>query len=162
MIKAIETEYNGYRFRSRLEARWAVFFDVLGIKYEYESEGYELGDLGRYLPDFWLPDAKWHVEIKPDNVDVSELKRTRYFGDNPPDGSMGCLILCGQPEIPNYFYRIYPDAPVDINMDNQAIYLAYMATSTYFHFLDEQNSLIEAIKVARSARFEYGQTFVIK
>ena len=39
-IKAIETIYNGYRFRSRLEARWAVFFDEIGIKYEYEKEGY--------------------------------------------------------------------------------------------------------------------------
>jgi len=28
MIKAIETQYRGYRFRSRLEARWAVFFDI--------------------------------------------------------------------------------------------------------------------------------------
>jgi hypothetical protein len=28
-IKAIETSYKGYRFRSRLEARWAVFFDAL-------------------------------------------------------------------------------------------------------------------------------------
>lgn len=26
---AIQTEYNGYLFRSRLEARWAVFFDAL-------------------------------------------------------------------------------------------------------------------------------------
>lgn len=43
-IKAKETEYNGYRFRSRLEARWAVFFDVLGIKYEYEPEGLVLSD----------------------------------------------------------------------------------------------------------------------
>ena len=31
-IAAIETKYKGYRFRSRLEARWAVFFDALGIK----------------------------------------------------------------------------------------------------------------------------------
>ena len=36
MIKAVQTEYNGYKFRSRLEARWAVFFDTLGIEYEYE------------------------------------------------------------------------------------------------------------------------------
>ena len=38
-IKAIETVYKGYRFRSRLEARWAVFFDALGIHYRYELEG---------------------------------------------------------------------------------------------------------------------------
>ena len=30
-IKAIETSYKGYLFRSRLEARWAVFFDALGL-----------------------------------------------------------------------------------------------------------------------------------
>lgn len=41
-IAAKETEYNGYRFRSRLEARWAVFYNELGIKYEYEKEGFDL------------------------------------------------------------------------------------------------------------------------
>ena len=41
-LKAIETEYKGYRFRSRLEARWAVFFDACGVKWEYEPEGYVL------------------------------------------------------------------------------------------------------------------------
>lgn len=63
-IKAIETEYNGYRFRSRLEARWAVFFDAMGIKYEYEPEGFDLPS-GRYLPDFFLKDFGVYVEIKP-------------------------------------------------------------------------------------------------
>lgn len=64
-IKAIETHYNGYRFRSRLEARWAVFFDAIGIEYEYESEGYDLGSSGHYLPDFYLPGLACFVEIKP-------------------------------------------------------------------------------------------------
>lgn len=66
-IKAIETVYNGYRFRSRLEARWAVFFDALGTPWEYEKEGYDLPDIGWYLPDFWLPDQGCFVEIKPEN-----------------------------------------------------------------------------------------------
>ena len=64
-IKAIETVYNGYRFRSRLEARWAVFFDAMGIEYQYEPEGYTLKDGTRYLPDFYLPKAETHVEVKP-------------------------------------------------------------------------------------------------
>ena len=51
-IKPIETYYNGYRFRSRLEARWAVFFDALGVKYEYEPEGFKLPSGRMYLPDF--------------------------------------------------------------------------------------------------------------
>jgi len=66
-IKPIETAYNGYLFRSRLEARWAVFFDELGIKYEYEPEGFDLGEHGWYLPDFWLPENNIWVEIKPKN-----------------------------------------------------------------------------------------------
>src|SRR6185295_18455101 len=52
--KPIETRYKGYRFRSRLEARWAVFFDSLGMEWEFEKQGYDLPS-GRYLPDFWLP-----------------------------------------------------------------------------------------------------------
>jgi hypothetical protein len=64
-IKPIETVYNGYRFRSRLEARWAVFFDEAGIRYEYETEGFELSSGRKYLPDFWLPDFGIYVEIKP-------------------------------------------------------------------------------------------------
>ena len=61
-ITAIETLYGGILFRSRLEARWAVFFDALGIEWRYEAEGYNLPS-GWYLPDFWLPDHG-HFEVK--------------------------------------------------------------------------------------------------
>lgn len=64
-IKAIETKYDGYRFRSRLEARWAVFFNELNIDYEYEPEGYKLNDGTLYLPDFYLPKFKIYAEVKP-------------------------------------------------------------------------------------------------
>ena len=50
-IKPIETVYQDYRMRSRLEARWAVFFDELGILWQYELEGFDLGDGVNYLPD---------------------------------------------------------------------------------------------------------------
>lgn len=64
-IKPIETLWKGYRFRSRLEARWAVFFETLGLNWEYEPEGFELPDGSRYLPDFYLPDQGRYIEIKP-------------------------------------------------------------------------------------------------
>ena len=51
-MKAIETEYKGYKFRSRLEARWAVFFDIIGIRWEYEPAGIVLSEGPPYLPDF--------------------------------------------------------------------------------------------------------------
>ena len=64
-MKAIETRYKGYRFRSRLEARWAVCFDVLGLKWEYEKEGFDLDGIW-YLPDFWLPEPQRYAkENKP-------------------------------------------------------------------------------------------------
>ena len=67
-LKAIETRYKGYRMRSRLEARWAVFFDALGIAWDYEKEGFEIEKVGRYLPDFWLPNLRLWVEVKPDRT----------------------------------------------------------------------------------------------
>ncbi len=75
MIKAIETSYAGCRFRSRLEARWAVFFDQIGIKWEYEPQGYlcshrltgwpdEPASEFPYLPDFWFPGLSLYGEVK--------------------------------------------------------------------------------------------------
>lgn len=64
-ITPIETLYAGCRFRSRLEARWAVFFDSLNIKWEYEPQGYTVGkDKQPYLPDFRLPELDAFVDVK--------------------------------------------------------------------------------------------------
>ena len=62
--QTIPTKFDGYTFRSRLEARWAVFFRSMGIRYEYEIEGLTLADGNKYLPDFYLPDFSRYVEIK--------------------------------------------------------------------------------------------------
>ena len=40
-MKAIDTEYKGHLFRSRLEAKWAVFFDEIGVRWEYEKEDFK-------------------------------------------------------------------------------------------------------------------------
>lgn len=61
--RAIETEYRGFRFRSRLEARWAVFFDGAGVAWDYEPQGFELPN-GRYLPDFRLTESRTWFEAK--------------------------------------------------------------------------------------------------
>lgn len=84
-IQAIQTWYAGCHFRSRLEARWAVFFDTLGIPWQYEPQGWSLvplpngkhccgeaswcrcpcsSHLGWYLPDFWLPTLGTWFEVK--------------------------------------------------------------------------------------------------
>lgn len=79
--RAIETVYRGYRFRSRLEARWAVFYDHLGVVWEYEKEGYDLGDVGWYLPDFWLPAQRVWIEIKPEAPTEIETERGYRLAD---------------------------------------------------------------------------------
>jgi hypothetical protein len=63
-IPAIETKYRGMLFRSRLEARWAAFFDRAGWHWEYEPF-----DLHGWVPDFAIraPTARTPilVEVKP-------------------------------------------------------------------------------------------------
>lgn len=73
-VQAIETTYRGYRFRSRLEARWAVFFDALGVQWQYEPQGFLVGGTP-YLPDFYLPEHGTWVEVKGriDQAKVLEL-----------------------------------------------------------------------------------------
>lgn len=61
-IKSIPTTYGGVRFRSRLEARWAAFFDLAKVKWDYEPF-----DLEGWAPDFMLrtPVCSILVEVKP-------------------------------------------------------------------------------------------------
>lgn len=83
-IKAIPTRYAGVNFRSRLEARWAAFFDLANIKWEYEPF-----DLEGWAPDFLLRTELCNVlcEVKP--VDLSPRradtsayeKAKRYWRD---------------------------------------------------------------------------------
>lgn len=95
-VKAITTYYNGYKFRSRLEARWAVFFDAAGIRYEYEPEGLKLPNGLCYLPDFYLPDEKIYVEIKPPRKDAwKDISKACKFVGNGID----CLLIL--PNIPD-------------------------------------------------------------
>lgn len=118
-IKPIQTKYNGYKFRSRLEARWAVFFDNAGIEYQYEPEGFELVDGSFYLPDFYLPKIKGrsgpvYVEVKgvrrfEDIQKISlfsnttreygdyEGKRTYVVNNMPKDWSEMSDIFCNNP-----------------------------------------------------------------
>lgn len=59
--RGIPTKYKGVQFRSRIEARWAAFFDRLEWPWEYETF-----DLERYIPDFTLnfPHKPILVEVK--------------------------------------------------------------------------------------------------
>lgn len=64
-IAAKPTTYRGVKFKSRLEARHAVFYDKIRVAWEYEPDKYELGNGWVYTPDFCLPAFKLLIEVKP-------------------------------------------------------------------------------------------------
>jgi hypothetical protein len=73
ILKSIPTTYNGIRFRSRLEARWAYFFDLIGWKWEYEPY-----DLNGWLPDFVIHgNEDILVEVKPID-DIDEFPKSDF------------------------------------------------------------------------------------
>lgn len=98
-IKPIETYYNGYKFRSRLEARWAVFFDACGISYQYEPEGITLSDGTWYLPDFYLPQIHCYFEVKRAGIEkTAECKEAiKKISDGARVDSWAGIIAFGDP-----------------------------------------------------------------
>lgn len=69
-IKALPAEHDGVWYRSRTEARWAVFFTYLyrhGLDsvFDYEPQGFTT-DGTSYLPDFLLASQSLIAEVKPD------------------------------------------------------------------------------------------------
>ena len=98
-IKPIETLYKGYRFRSRLEARWAVFFDALRIEWEYEPEGVILSDGTPYLPDFWLPRFHTFFEVKNKSIKgtYEGSIAIRKISDGQRTGAWAGMICFGDP-----------------------------------------------------------------
>ena len=121
VIKPIETKYDGYLFRSRLEARWAVFFKAAGIKYQYEPQGFT-DDKAKYLPDFYLPDWDTYAEVKGDeeryHADLdkickilegkeSPIRRLLILGDIPYDEESNGIFW-----FPILYYHPLKDAVV--------------------------------------------------
>ena len=168
-IKHIETVYNGYRFRSRLEARWAVFFDAMGIKYEYEPEGYILKDGSRYLPDFLIyvrhrsETDEWepiYVEVKGIMSPYDE-KRIKQF-------PAPLLILGNLPADCDEYqkkwvedWRFHSYAFMD--GDNYCAYFSkfngvpWIAGWDHWPEFDQGESMDRALIKARQARFEHGE-----
>lgn len=140
-LKAIETIYRGYRFRSRLEARWAVFFDECGVKWGYEVEGFQLPS-GWYLPDFYLPEANCFVEIKPSEPDA---RTYQLAGELLRASGKSVYIFFGDPA-----EALAPDYPGFRMMQSQDD----IDQPSFFCFSDYERAAI----VARQARFEHGQT----
>lgn len=175
-IQAIETSYKGYKFRSRLEARWAVFFDALDIKWEYEPQGFYLTDGSKYLPDFHLPtfDGGAYVEVKPDGGSFAKARRFAidsgkqvWLAEGVPDTRVYTIVgICedcggeaGHPPRCHEWVGI-PNADKAYKENRMFAEPGYERSDGY---IDEREfdllgqHYLEAVRAARGARFEHGE-----
>ena len=114
-IKAKSTIYKNIRFRSRLEAKWAIFFDEMGIRYRYEPGIYKVpinGYFMKYQPDFALLNIKTQQEIQqPLYVEVKGANHYRNIYENDRKilesfGSSNSLLVLGSfPVNLNYLFQ---------------------------------------------------------
>jgi hypothetical protein len=115
-LEVLPTRYAGCHFRSRLEARWAVFMDALGVKWQYEPEGYKL-PAGKYLPDFFLPVLDCFFELKPTKPTQKETAKCAQLSEFT---GKTVFLMVGQPAVPNvtdnwydgggaYYFKIYTE-----------------------------------------------------
>lgn len=183
-IKPIETFYNGHRFRSRLEARWAVFFDTLGVKYDYEPEGFQLPGGKCYLPDFkvkcWgtrggIADKPFDLFIEVKGImNASDEWKIRQIAEEfpilivdripPHNGSHDSTKLdCYYPMDDGLL------SPFNYELIDQDFFGAFPAANSIGQFYlwgDDSNYIrredIERVEKAydkaRQARFEHGET----
>jgi hypothetical protein len=107
-IKAIQTKYKGYRFRSRLEARFAVFLDELKVDFQYEHEGFEVAPGDYYLPDFYLPASDLYVEIKPSTTSDDEMDKAmdKMILLATKTDTNGCIVTDGNRNMEWGFWQI--------------------------------------------------------
>jgi hypothetical protein len=169
-VKAIETRYAGCRFRSRLEARWAVFLDHLGLPWKYEPEGFET-PAGWYLPDFWLPSVDRWLEIKGGSVTKRDLAKAAHVARAgwKPNGwtfriQQGDIPRPGQPLMGMSWGMILLPVgasnplPIEESMTYPPEWFGWIERSAWVPKFDGEWSRVDAaLTAARSARFEHGE-----
>lgn len=102
-IPAIKTEYRGIVFRSKLEAKYARAFDILGIAWTYEERNFMFDDGTCYAPDFYMPEIDTFFKVKGvlDGESERKVKSLARIGNRVvvggADGSMTMLngTRCG-------------------------------------------------------------------
>ena len=173
-IRNIETLWHGCRFRSRLEARWAVAFDAMRIDWEYEPQGFLLDNGETYLPDFRLRGLEgrasgdlW-VEVKPDK-ELSEqeerkirgfaMERPLYIVSRIPESFMwsSCMndAWCDWRWCYSFMYVDGDDFGACLGVNRRGRPELFGVDSTYLMDANESATGL-AYKAAREARFEHG------
>lgn len=160
-FQAIKTKYNGYKFRSRLETHWAVYFNELGVEYQYEIEGIDLQYNGKYLPDFLLF-GEYFLEIKPRWYSISDADKKCWQNQINAISKVSELSLVTQKPV----YIAFGD-PLEHHI---WVYLKGTQVNLRFNAFLEfdvsekaigyklQNPHMKEAIIARESRFEFGET----
>ena len=84
-IKSIYVAPDGkiLRTRSMYEKRYAIYLKQQGIKFEYESKSFNLGDGKLYVPDFYLPETDEYIEIKGYLSESQAIKYEKFKALHP-------------------------------------------------------------------------------
>lgn len=104
-IPAIPTVYGGRQYRSRLEAKWAAFFDLCGWQAEYEPF-----DLGEWSPDFLIKGADRDVlvEVKPITALDRDVSHKMIRGATAGNFTGELLLLGTSPIFEHSGYALRP------------------------------------------------------
>ena len=159
-LKPIETHYANCRFRSRIEARWAVFFDHLGIKWQYEPQGFDLPS-GPYLPDFLLElgdGVWWEVKGMPPNRRERDLRWELMEATKQQVYIVHGSIPRDQYDDP----RIEHVSGTLVRWFIRPGWIGFVPASHEFDQAGTGAELLRsAYRVARSARFEHGEGMAV-
>ncbi len=130
-VKSLNTRYKGYNFRSRLEARWAVFFEELDLLWKYEPNGFKLPSGRSYLPDFHLVKEDIWLEVKPILDSVTTWPEHPGF-DAESLFSNNFYVLKGRP------YLEYSDIGLGPKMDSfsEQTYMAWPGYDMGYYFCE--------------------------
>jgi len=98
--EAIKIFYNGVNYKSKLEGKWAAYFNYLGVGFGYEVEDGFPTTAGIYCPDFFIYKTGWFIEVKasPDLLTEREKEKIGYFETHLPEWANGIIIVYGNPE----------------------------------------------------------------
>lgn len=82
MITPIPTVYKHTKFASRLDARWAVFFEKIGFQWHYLLSSTEANPAAAYSPKFWLADQQVYVDVRFQEPPQNLRKRMARYARN--------------------------------------------------------------------------------
>lgn len=159
----LKVYYKGQHFRSHVHARWAVFFDSIGVEYEYQPELVlrtrrvapilDKAECKNFSPDFWLPHQSYwvvlaHHRATPEAIEKAKRVCQSGFEENTTFGyvpKFEVVLLSG--DVYNFFFT-YVFAKRKREIDVAADFYAILSESIFnlTHYFEENEVFIRDLR----------------